>query len=137
MARGGGRWMEPDLIVIGGGSAGCAAAGRLAQQGRRVVLLEAGGSDRDWRVRTPALMAKLVQNPEFDWCYFCEPDPSVGGRPGPWPAGKRLGGGSTINGMMFIRGHRWDYDNWAALGATGWDYEGVLPYFKRSEDNGR
>jgi len=129
--------MEPDIIVIGGGSAGCAVAGRLAQQGKRVVLLEAGKSDRDIRARVPALMARLVQNPEFDWCYFCEPDPSVGGRPGPWPAGKRLGGGSTINGMMFIRGHRWDYDNWAALGATGWDYEGVLPYFKRSEDNGR
>jgi choline dehydrogenase len=129
--------MEPDIIVVGGGSAGCAVAGRLAQQGRRVVLLEAGKSDRDIRARVPALMAKLVQNPEFDWCYFCEPDPSVGGRPGPWPAGKRLGGGSTINGMMFIRGHRWDYDNWAALGAKGWDYEGVLPYFKCSEDNGR
>jgi choline dehydrogenase len=83
------------------------------------------------------MMAKLVQNPEFDWCYFCEPDISVGGRPGPWPAGKRLGGGSTINGMMFIRGHRWDYDNWAALGATGWDYDSVLPYFRRIEDNER
>jgi choline dehydrogenase len=129
--------MEPDIIVIGGGSAGCAVAGRLAQQGRRVVLLEAGKSDRDVRVRVPALMAKLVQNPQFDWCYFCEPDPSVGGRPGPWPAGKRLGGGSAINGMMFIRGHRWDYDNWARLGATGWDYESLLPSFRRLEDNER
>ena len=129
--------MEPDIIVIGGGSAGCAVAGRLAQQGRRVVVLEAGGSDRDVRVRVPALMAKLVQNPQFDWCYFCEPDPSVGGRPSPWPAGKRLGGGSAINGMMFIRGHRWDYDNWAKLGATGWDYQSVLPSFRRLEDNER
>jgi choline dehydrogenase len=129
--------MEPDIIVIGGGSAGCAVAGRLAQQGRRVAVLEAGGSDRDLRVRVPALMAKLVQNPQFDWCYFCEPDPSVGGRPGPWPAGKRLGGGSAINGMMFIRGHRWDYDNWAKLGATGWDYQSVLPSFRRLEDNQR
>jgi len=129
--------MDPDLIVIGGGSAGCAVAGRLARQGRRVVLLEAGKSDKDIRVRVPALMAKLVQNPEFDWCYFCEPDPSVGGRPGPWPAGKRLGGGSAINGMMFIRGHRWDYDNWARLGAAGWDYAGVLPFFKRCENNER
>jgi choline dehydrogenase len=129
--------MEPDIIVIGGGSAGCTVAGRLAQQGRRVLLLEAGKSDRDIRARVPALMAKLVQNPDFDWCYFCEPDPSVGGRPGPWPAGKRLGGGSTINGMMFIRGHRWDYDHWATLGAKGWDYEGVLPFFRRLEDNQR
>lgn len=129
--------MEPDLIVIGGGSAGCAVAGRLAEAGKRVLLLEAGKSDRDIRARVPALMAKLVQNPEFDWCYFAEPDPSVGGRPGPWPAGKRLGGGSTINGMMFIRGHRWDYDNWAELGATGWDYASCLPYFRRIEDNER
>lgn len=129
--------MEPDIIVIGGGSAGCAVAGRLAQQGHRVTLLEAGKSNDDIRAKVPALMAKLVQNPEFDWCYFCEPDPSVGGRPGPWPAGKRLGGGSTINGMMYIRGHRWDYDNWAALGATGWDYASVLPFFKRIEDNER
>ena len=129
--------MEPDIIVIGGGSAGCAVAGRLAQQGRRVTLLEAGKSNDDARVRIPAMMGKLVQNPEFDWCYFCEPDPSVGGRPGPWPAGKRLGGGSSINGMMYIRGHRWDYDNWAKLGATGWDYENVLPFFMRVEDNER
>lgn len=129
--------MQPDIIVIGGGSAGCAVAGRLAQQGHRVVVLEAGKDNRDIRARVPALMSRLVQNPDFDWCYFCEPDPSVGGRPGPWPAGKRLGGGSTINGMMFIRGHRWDYDNWAALGATGWDYASVLSYFKRLEDNER
>jgi len=129
--------LETDLIVIGGGSAGCAVAGRLAQAGKRVVLLEAGKGGKDIRTRIPALMGKLVQNPEFDWCYFSEPDPSVGGRPSPWPAGKRLGGGSAINGMMFIRGHRWDYDNWAQQGATGWDYESCLPYFRRIEDNER
>ncbi len=129
--------METDLIVIGGGSAGCAVAGRLAEAGKRVTLLEAGKTNRDLRVTIPAMMAKLVQNPEFDWCYFSEPDPSLGGRAAPWPAGKRLGGGSTINGMMFIRGHRWDYDRWAELGAAGWDYESVLPYFRRLEDNER
>lgn len=129
--------MEADLVVIGGGSAGCAVAGRLAEAGKRVLLLEAGKGGKDIRTRVPAMMGKLVQNPDFDWCYFGEPDPSVGGRPSPWPAGKRIGGSSTINGMMFIRGHRWDYDRWAELGATGWDYESCLPYFKRMEDNER
>lgn len=129
--------MNPDLIVIGGGSAGCAVAGRLAEAGKRVVLLEAGKAGGGMASRVPALMGKLVQNPDFDWCYFGEPDPSVGGRPGPWPAGKRLGGGSAINGMMFIRGHRWDYDHWASLGATGWDYQSCLPFFRRLEDNER
>ena len=129
--------MEPDIIVIGAGSAGCAVAARLAQAGKRVALVEAGKAAKDMRTRVPALMARLVQNPDFDWCYFAEPDPSVGGRPDPWPAGKRLGGGSAINGMMFIRGHRWDYDNWAKLGATGWDHAACLPYFRRIEDNER
>lgn len=129
--------MDPDLIVIGGGSAGCAVAGRLAEAGKRVVLLEAGKSGGGLSTRVPALMGRLVQNPEFDWCYFGEPDPSVGGRPAPWPAGKRIGGGSAINGMMFIRGHGWDYDRWAELGATGWDYESCLPYFRRLEHNER
>ncbi len=128
---------EPDLIVVGGGSAGMACAARLAEGGLRVLLIEAGKSHRDIRSAVPALMGGVVQNPEFDWCYSAEPDPSVGGRPDVWPAGKRLGGGSAINGMMFIRGHRWDYDHWAELGATGWDHASVLPYFRRLEDNAR
>lgn len=126
---------EPDLIVVGGGSAGLACATRLAQGGLRVLLVEAGASHKDLRVAVPALMSGIVQKPGFDWCYSAEPDPSVGGRPDVWPAGKRLGGGSAINGMMFIRGHKWDYDHWAELGATGWDYASVLPYFRRMEDN--
>jgi choline dehydrogenase len=128
---------EPDYIVVGGGSTGVACATRLAESGKRVVLVEAGKSDKVLRSRVPALMSGLVQNPEFDWGYFADPDPSVGGRPDVWPAGKRLGGGSAINGMMFIRGHRWDYDHWAQLGAAGWDYASVLPYFRRLEDNER
>ena len=128
---------EPDLIVVGGGSAGLACAARLAEGGLRVLLVEAGSAHRDLRVSVPALMSGMVQQPAFDWCYRAEPDASVGGRPDVWPAGKRLGGGSAINGMMFIRGHPWDYDHWAELGATGWDYASVLPYFRRLEDNER
>ncbi|MXP26780.1 FAD-dependent oxidoreductase [Altererythrobacter indicus] len=128
---------QPDIIVIGGGSAGAACASRLADAGQKVLLVEAGKSDKDLRSRIPALMANIVQTPDFDWCFQAEPDPSVGGRPDVWPAGKRLGGGSAINGMMFIRGHKWDYDHWAKLGATGWDYESCLPYFRRMEDNER
>jgi len=128
---------HPDLIVVGGGSAGAACAARLAEGGKRVLLIEAGSAVRDIRTMIPALMSGLVFKPDFDWCYMAEPDPSVGGRPDVWPAGKRLGGGSTINGMMFIRGHPWDYDHWAELGAAGWDYAGVLPHFRRLEDNAR
>lgn len=128
---------EPDLIVVGGGSAGIACATRLAERGLRVLLVEAGKHHHDPRLAIPALMSALVHKPGFDWCYTAEPDASVGGRPDVWPAGRRLGGGSSINGMMFIRGHKWDYDHWAALGATGWDYASVLPYFRRLEDNER
>jgi choline dehydrogenase-like flavoprotein len=129
---------EFDLIVVGGGSAGCAMAGRLAEGGAlRVLLLEAGASDRHYRSLIPALTSAVVQHPDFDWRYVTEPDPSIGGRADVWPGGKRLGGGSAINGMMFIRGHKWDYDHWAELGAEGWDYASVLPYFRRMEDNER
>ncbi len=128
---------HPDLIVIGGGSAGAACAARLAEGGQRVLLVEAGSGARSLRTTVPALMGGLVHKPDFDWCYIAEPDPSVGGRPDVWPAAKRLGGGSAINGMMFVRGHPWDYDHWAELGASGWDYPGVLPYFRRLEHNAR
>ena len=129
--------MTPDLIVIGGGSAGAACAARLAEGGKKVLLVEAGKSDRDIRSKVPALMSGIVHTPEFDWMYSAEPDETVGGRPDVWPAARRLGGGSAINGMMFIRGHKWDYDRWAELGATGWDYASVLPYFRRMEHNER
>ncbi|BBC72369.1 glucose-methanol-choline oxidoreductase [Altererythrobacter sp. B11] len=128
---------DADLIVVGGGSAGLACAARLAESGLKVLLVEAGKGHKDIRLAIPALMSGIVHKPDFDWCYSAEPDPSVGGRPDVWPAGKRLGGGSSINGMMFIRGHRWDYDHWAELGATGWDYDSVLPFFRRMEDNER
>lgn len=128
---------EPDIVVIGGGSAGAAMAGRLAEANVKVTLLEAGVSDRHMKSRVPALTSSIVQNADYDWCYKTEPDPSLGGRADVWPAGKMLGGSSALNGMMFIRGHRWDYDHWAELGAEGWDYRSVLPYFRRMEDNER
>ncbi|MES2172622.1 MAG: GMC family oxidoreductase N-terminal domain-containing protein [Pseudomonadota bacterium] len=128
---------ETDIIVVGGGSAGSAMTGRLAEAGLSVTLVEAGKTDRHMRSRIPALTSAIVQNPAYDWCYQAEPDPSLGGRADIWPAGRMLGGGSALNGMMFIRGHRWDYDEWARLGAAGWDYDSVLPYFRRMEDNER
>src|SRR5690606_36772074 len=108
---------EADLIVIGGGSAGSAMAGRLSEkEDLSILLLEAGGSDRHPYLRIPAGNVGAVLNPRFDWCMMTEPDPSLGGRQEPWAAGKVLGGGGSINGMMFIRGHPWDYDHWSDLG---------------------
>jgi choline dehydrogenase len=127
--------MEADVVVIGGGSAGCAMAGRLAEAGLLVTLLEAGKPDGDLRLRVPALTSSVVQHPDFDWTYRAEPDPTIGGRVDVWAGGKRLGGGSSINGMMYVRGHRWDYDRWVELGATGWAYDDVAPYFRRMETN--
>jgi choline dehydrogenase-like flavoprotein len=127
-----------DLIVVGGGSAGCAMAARLAESGQLdVLLLEAGKTDGTMISKVPALMSSMVQNPAYDWRLPTEPDPSIGGRADIWPAARRLGGGSTINGMMFVRGHAWDYDQWAAQGARGWSHADVLPFFRRMECNER
>jgi choline dehydrogenase len=126
-----------DVIVVGGGSAGCAMAARLADAGLEVQLLEAGRSDADIRLHVPALTMAVVHNPNYDWGFPAEPDASVGGRADNWPAGKRLGGGSAINGMIYVRGHAWDYDRWAQLGALGWGASDVIPYFRRIETNGR
>jgi choline dehydrogenase len=131
------REAQHDLIVIGGGSAGCAMAARLADQGHAVLLLEAGKSDQDIRLLVPALTISAVHNPKYDWSYAAEPDPSIGGREDKWPAGRRLGGGSAINGMIYVRGHPSDYDRWAELGATGWGSADVLPYFARMETTER
>ena len=130
--------LEADIVVVGGGSAGAAMAGRLSENGRfSVLLLEAGRSDRHPFTRIPAANIAAVQNPAFDWRHQAEPDDTIGGRAEVWPAAKVLGGGSAINGMMFIRGNPWDYDQWAASGAKGWDYASVLPYFRRMETNER
>lgn len=123
-----------DYIVIGGGSAGAVVANRLTEDAAcTVLLLEAGGSDMHPFTRIPAGSALAIASPKFNWMYDVEPDPSRAGRVDIWPAGKVLGGGSSINGMMFVRGNSWDYDLWGQKGATGWDYQGVLPYFRKME----
>ncbi|WP_040819959.1 GMC family oxidoreductase [Nocardia jiangxiensis] len=120
-----------DFVVVGGGSSGAIVAARLAEGGGHVLLLEAGGSDRRIDVRIPAAVAVAYQ--KVNWKYPAEPDPTRTGRPEAWMAGKVMGGGGSINSCVFVRGNRADYDGWAKEGCTGWDYESVLPSFKRME----
>ncbi len=125
-----------DIIVIGGGSAGSAAAGRLAQSGKfSVCLIEAGGKNDDFIIKTPGFMPFIKERSNYR--YDTVPQKGLNGRIGYQPRGRGLGGSSAINAMVYIRGSAWDYDNWAALGCSGWSYDDVLPYFKRSEGNER
>jgi choline dehydrogenase len=125
-----------DYIVVGGGSAGCVLANRLsADPTIRVLLLEAGAADRSPYIHVPAAIVKAVGNPALDWCYLADADSSRNGKLDLWPAGKTLGGSSSINGMLFVRGAREDFDGWAAMGCNGWSYQDVLPYFKRLESS--
>ena len=127
-----------DYVVIGAGSAGCVLANRLSADGTTTVaLLEAGG--RDWNpwIHVPVGYFKTIHNPKTDWCYVTEPDPGLNGRKLKWPRGKVLGGCSSINGLLYVRGQHQDYDRWATLGCQGWSYSDVLPYFKRSENHSR
>ena len=126
---------EFDFIIAGAGSAGCVLANRLsADPSKRVLLLEAGGKDWYPWIHVPVGYFKTLHNPMTDWAYKTEPDPGLNGRSIDWPRGKTLGGSSSINGLLYVRGQRQDYDHWRQLGNAGWGYEDVLPYFKRSED---
>jgi len=127
--------IEADYIVIGGGSAGAVLAARLSENPDvRVLLLEAGGEAKSLLIALPVGYAKLVTDAKVDWNYEQKPDASINGRAWIWSGGRVLGGGSSINGQVFIRGTRDDFDRWERLGATGWGFDAVLPYFLRSED---
>ena len=125
-----------DYIVVGGGSGGCAVAGRLTEDPSiHVTVLEAGSKGDSWLVKTPFAVAAMLPTKVNNWAFETVPQPGLNGRRGYQPRGKTLGGSSAINAMAYIRGHKSDYDHWAALGNTGWSFDEVLPYFKRSENN--
>ena len=126
-----------DYVIVGAGSAGCVLAARLSEDPSvTVALLEAGGADTDDEIHIPAAFGALFKG-RRDWDMQTEPEPALGGRRAYLPRGKMLGGSSSMNAMVYIRGNRADFDEWAALGAEGWGYDDVLPYFKKAEDNER
>ena len=128
---------EYDFVIVGAGSAGCVLAARLSEDpGTRVLLLEAGPPDKRTEIQIPAAFGKLFHT-EVDWDYKTAPEPGMGGREMFWPRGKTLGGSSSTNAMIYMRGHPADYDGWEKLGNEGWSWQDVLPYFKRSENNQR
>ncbi len=140
--------IEADYIIVGAGSAGCVLANRLSADGKtRVLLLEAGGDDRPTKnpsqfmsnlmIHVPVGYSQTLKDPKVNWLYNTEPDPGTGGRTHVWPRGKVLGGSSSINGLLYIRGQDADYDNWRQLGCEGWAWDDVLPYFLRSQHQER
>ncbi|NKX43797.1 choline dehydrogenase [Roseicyclus persicicus] len=125
--------MEADYVVVGAGSAGCAIAYRLAAAGKSVIVVEHGGTDWGPFINMPAALSYPMNMRRYDWGYMTEPEPHMGGRVMACPRGKVIGGSSSINGMIYVRGHARDFDTWAEMGAEGWGYADVLPYFKRAE----
>ena len=127
-----------DYIVTGAGSAGCAVAARLSEDGRyRVLLLEAGGKDSGFWIHVPIGYSRLFANPRVNWMFESEPEAELEGRTMYQPRGKVLGGTSSINGMVYMRGNPADYDLWRQRGCAGWDWDSVLPYFRKAEDQER
>ncbi|MEP5808257.1 MAG: GMC family oxidoreductase N-terminal domain-containing protein, partial [Roseobacter sp.] len=130
--------VEADFIVVGAGSAGCVLANRLsANPKNNVILLEAGGRDLNPWIHIPVGYFKTIHNPAVDWCYKTEPDAGLNGRSIEWPRGKVLGGSSSLNGLLYVRGQPQDYDRWRQMGNVGWGWDDVLPLFKRAECNER
>src|SRR5689334_1616282 len=126
---------EYDFVIVGAGSAGCVLANRLtADPATRVLVIEAGGKDTNPWIHIPAGFYRNIYHPGITWQFETEPVPGLGGRRISWPRGKVLGGSSSINGLIYIRGQKQDFDQWRQMGNAGWGYDDVLPYFRRAED---
>lgn len=125
--------MQADYVIVGAGSAGCAMAYRLSEAGKSVIIVEYGGTDAGPFIQMPAALSYPMNMKLYDWGFQSEPEPHLGGRRMATPRGKVIGGSSSINGMIYVRGHAKDFDHWADSGAAGWSYADVLPYYKRME----
>ena len=125
--------LEADYVIVGAGSAGCAMAYRLSEAGASVLVIEFGGTDAGPLIQMPGALSYPMNMKRYDWGYWSEPEPHLGGRQLACPRGKVLGGSSSINGMVYVRGHAHDFDTWSEMGARGWAYADILPYYKRME----